>query len=35
MASELCQTIKDIITCELKIFMINISKRTNDINEYY
>ena len=35
MASELCQTFKDIITCELKIIRINISKKTNYINEYY
>ena len=35
MASELCQNNKDIITCELKIFRINISKKTNDKNDYY
>ena len=35
MASELRQTIKDIITCELKIFRTNVSKKTNDINDYY
>ena len=35
MASELCHTIKDIITCELKIIRINISKKTNGINDYY
>ena len=35
MDSELCQTIKDIIICELKIFRINISKKTKDINDYY